>query len=489
MEAKRLQAYYTKSPYITEYMVSRIGVGDGDQILEPCGGDGEFIHAIRDKNQRCQIDTFEIDPTAVETLRARFFDRSVRVFHSDVLWDRSLDRMAEEGGGYSKIIGNPPYGAWVDYEQRELLRKKFGTYYSKESYTLFLYRALTLLKPGGSLSFIIPDTYLYLRSHENLRRLIFSKFQIDEILIFPSRFFPEVAFGYSNLSILSLKRPESSDGLGTQVFRVKRGFRQPEQLIGRGDLSAIEVSEFTQDSVVKAPGSQLLFGDHRRALSRTDLVPLGEIADCVTGIYTGDNKRFLAIRRAAGAKVTGYPVIEDAHIDFDCRAVEPLSESGSYIPIVKGSSATRYRRESNPWLIRWDAAALEHYATDKKARLQNKDYYFRKGIAVPMVKSRIIRCTEFSGMVFDQSIVGVFAKDSLDHDLLLAFLNTDIAVSLINTLNPTANNSANYLRRIPIPRLMSSEKDELRTLVAHLRVYPADESVRSMIEEIFQPYY
>jgi len=489
MEAKRLQAYYTKSPYITEYMVSRIGVMDEDRILEPCGGDGEFIAAIRAKNSRCRIDTFEVDTNAVGVLLDRFSESSVRVFHGDVLWDRSLDRMVQEGGGYEKIIGNPPYGAWLEYEEREMLRRKYGTFYSKESYTLFLYRALTLLKPGGVLSFIIPDTYLYLRSHENLRRLIFSEFQIDEILIFPSRFFPEVSFGYSNLSILSLRRPLSAKELSKNVFRVKRGFRDPEQLIGEGDLSEVEESEFLQECVIRAYGAQLLFGEYRDALSRGDLVALGDVADCVTGIYTGDNRRFLAIRRSSGASVAGYQLIEEGDISYDCRRVAPVPKTGGYIPIVKGSSPNRYVRDLNPWLIKWDADALWHYANDKKARLQNRDYYFRRGIAVPMVKSRQIRCTEFSGMVFDQSVVGVFAKDPDDHDLLLAFLNTDIAVSLVNTVNPTANNSANYLRRLPIPCLSSPDRRELRDLVARLRVDPADEGLRARIEAIFKPYY
>ena len=51
--------------------------------------------------------------------------------------------------------------------------------------------------------------------------------------------------------------------------------------------------------------------------------------------------------------------------------------------------------------------------------------------------------------VFDQSIVGIFPKDISKMYYLLAIMNSDMINNLIHIINPTANNSANYVKQIP----------------------------------------
>jgi|GEM_PF-3065918 len=71
---------------------------------------------------------------------------------------------------------------------------------------------MELLTKGGSLVFIIPDTYLTLHRHEGLRKRILESYKISYITLFPSKFFPNVNFGYAGLSIIFLKneRPENN---------------------------------------------------------------------------------------------------------------------------------------------------------------------------------------------------------------------------------------------------------------------------------------
>ena len=48
-------------------------------------------------------------------------------------------------------------------------------------------------------------------------------------------------------------------------------------------------------------------------------------------------------------------------------------------------------------------------------------YYFRHGIAVPMVSGGVLRACQISGELFDQAIVGVFPYNPEDELLLLGF--------------------------------------------------------------------
>ncbi len=97
----------------------------------------------------------------------------------------------------------------------------------------------------------------------------------------------------------------------------------------------------------------------------------------------------------------------------------------------------------------WGKEAVNHYKTDAKARFQNPAYYFRFGLGVPMVTSGDITAALIERKLFDQSIVGVFPKDETWVYYLLAFFNSPICSRLIRAINPSANNSANYIKKIP----------------------------------------
>jgi len=66
-----------------------------------------------------------------------------------------------------------------------------------------------------------------------------------------------------------------------------------------------------------------------------------------------------------------------------------------------------------------------------------------------MVSSSSITGAIIENRLFDQSIVGIFPKkESLIH-YLLAFFNSPTCNKLIRTINPSTNNSSNYIKRIP----------------------------------------
>jgi len=71
--------------------------------------------------------------------------------------------------------------------------------------------------------------------------------------------------------------------------------------------------------------------------------------------------------------------------------------------------------------------------------------------AFPMVTSgRATASVICAHWMFDQSGVGVFPKDKALFGFLLAFLNSPTCWRLLRQINPSANNSARYLRRLPI---------------------------------------
>ena len=104
------------------------------------------------------------------------------------------------------------------------------------------------------------------------------------------------------------------------------------------------------------------------------------------------------------------------------------------------------------WFVDWSVAAISEYARkgSNPARFQNSSFYFREGIGVPMVASGRITGALLENRIFDQGIVGIFPYDESLNLFLLGFFNSTIATDLVRQINPTANNSANYIKRLPV---------------------------------------
>lgn len=461
-------SYYTNSKDITSYMVSMLNLIDGDVLLEPAVGEGAFVQEILGRKKKITIDAVDIDINALNVLKHSvkenfgidcnqdFFSSSIkknkgdiRVGCADSLLNEQLDFFAKSNGFYTKVVGNPPYGAWQDLDRRTVLKKKYDGAYVKETYSLFLLRCISLLKDGGVLSFIIPDTFLFLNMHTKLRKFILNETKIREILIFPSKFFPGISFGYSNLSIITLEKNsvKQTENLNNR-FKVFKGFQSTREfsLVRKASPKHVKKYQFKQSDVLKNDNHRLLLTDNQPFVDGK--VVLGDVADIVTGFYSGDNKKFIRVANESVKGSKGYDVVDLDKV-YNSISLNGVDKDEAYVPYIKSSSQTKYCRLEGDWFVRWDKATIQFYNENKKSRFQNSSFYFKKGIGMPMVKSSVIRAFLMEGMVFDQSIVGIFPKDANKFYYLLALMNSDIVNELIHVINPTANNSSNYVKRIP----------------------------------------
>ncbi|MBE7510470.1 MAG: Eco57I restriction-modification methylase domain-containing protein [Bacteroidia bacterium] len=466
-EARKYQAFYTKSTPIVDYMVNKLALHASDRIFEPCGGDGVFIETILSENEFAHIDICELNSKSVEILNDKFSDYpNVNIRECDTLLDTELKFNSCFGGIYDKIIANPPYGAWQDYEKRTVLKKMYPELYAKESYGLFLYRCIELLKEDGILSFIIPDTFLNLHMHKALRNHILTKTQIVELALFPSSFFPGVNFGYANLSIITLRKKSDYKECLENEFTVVNGFENVEQL-NNIDNENLKTYSFKQQDVFSNPDHAFLIAENSNVLKliNQSKFKVGDIADCVTGFYSGDDKRFLQVISPELKNGKNYDLVNVDSINSEYKnnaeILNGIESKQHFLPIVKGGNTKYLKPES--WFMNWSKEAVQHYKADKKARFQNPKYYFKFGIGVPMISSSSITASLIENKLFDQSIVGIFPKDENLTYYLLAFFNSPTCNKLIRTINPSANNPANYIKKIPF---ILPEKSALELITA-----------------------
>ena len=93
-------------------------------------------------------------------------------------------------GGFSAVIGNPPYGAEFDGQAALFMKNKYKTFsWRGESYMVFVEKAISLLRKEGHFGYILPDTYLNLSFTQALRDYIIQSTKIKEIVSLPSKVF------------------------------------------------------------------------------------------------------------------------------------------------------------------------------------------------------------------------------------------------------------------------------------------------------------
>ncbi len=84
--------------------------------------------------------------------------------------------------GFDVIIGNPPYGASFTQEDKSYLSNVYPMVPDYESYIYFISRGLSLLKQGGCLSYIIPNTFLSTFYGKGFREKLLKNFKIISII-------------------------------------------------------------------------------------------------------------------------------------------------------------------------------------------------------------------------------------------------------------------------------------------------------------------
>ncbi|MEW6126347.1 MAG: Eco57I restriction-modification methylase domain-containing protein [Acidobacteriota bacterium] len=432
-------------------MVKKLSLTGSVRVLEPCAGDGVFVDALLNSGINLSLDAYELNPQAGESLKAKYqFQENINVICDDTLTSQTLILLTNLGRGYDRIIGNPPYGAWQDFDKRKYLKKLFPNLYVKETYALFLYRCIELLRETGILVFIIPDTFLNLHRHAQLRKFILQTTCIKEICLFPSSFFPKVNFGYSNLCIITLEKCRDENKRTDNRFKVITNLKNVDELAQSEHSSSFV---FKQSDLQNNIDYALFIAHSDKVLRLINQCQtrVGDVADCVTGFYSGNDKKFLRTLSAQHKNAKNYETVHPTSVFrssiTDEQRFNGIDASVCFVPIMKGGGLRYFKPDC--WFMDWHVESVAHFKQDKKSRFQNSQFYFKRGVGVPMVSSSSISAALIDNQLFDQSIVGVFPKDARWLFYLLAFFNSPTCNQLIRTINPTTNNSANYIKKIP----------------------------------------
>ena len=129
-------------------------------VLEPSCGSCEFVCELDTRLSKARVDGYEINRTIYDKIKQQQFKNNVQLHHGDFLKTAPNKR-------YDLIVGNPPY--YETTNPSPSARLPSGRV---NVYLLFIDRALSLLRAGGVLAFVLPTNFLTNRYGDRFRRHI-----------------------------------------------------------------------------------------------------------------------------------------------------------------------------------------------------------------------------------------------------------------------------------------------------------------------------
>lgn len=233
--------------YFTPWRVIEAGtklmeITPKDKVIDPACGTGGFLSAAyttvlescENDEQRAEartwahhnlygVDRDEINIKLTRALMVGIGDGSTHAYVGDSIretrWKRSYPSLPEAmaAGSYSVVLTNPPFGSDLKVSKQDARVNGYdicrhtargehaSTYSDTELGIVFVERAWRLLKDGGRLGIVLPETYFFSQSYKWFRDWVNEKFVLRGILNIPMEAFQGFCRAKTNFYVFEKK--------------------------------------------------------------------------------------------------------------------------------------------------------------------------------------------------------------------------------------------------------------------------------------------
>lgn len=298
---RELGAFYTPAN-VTKVLCDWAIQSSKDIILEPSFGGCTFLEASVSRMQELgetsisNIYGCDIDPAAFSLLKEKIPTFDTGNFHlSDFLL---LDPAYIPGGGVDAVIGNPPYVRYSKLDKKQKItihewEEKYNLRLNRRAslWAYFSFHALTFLKVGGRIAWVLPVSFMTAQYASSLRIAFSENFKRIAFFTLTERIFLSegteeralivMADGYKAATCKANVTSHYVDSLDELKWEVERWSKcKTEDVSGRGRSHFGMVSDEVDELI-----TSLALADNVKLL--------GEIASIGIGVVSGNSKFFI----------------------------------------------------------------------------------------------------------------------------------------------------------------------------------------------------
>lgn len=346
---------------------------------------------------------------------------------------RLLIKVAKNlGQKYDAVVTNPPYmgASGMGAKLSKYVKDDYADSKS-DLFAVFIEKCGQMAKKNGYQAMITQHAWMFLSSFEKLRSKLLMLDTVNMAHL-GARAFEEIGGEVVQTTSFVMRKSREIGYKGVYCRLI-----EPTSQKGKEDmfLAGDNQYEAVQDNFEKILGSPVAYwvSDAIRSIFEK-FKRLDEIATPKRGMCTCGNDLFYRFWH------------EISYIEF-CN---PLIHDGynGWVPLNKGGEYRKWF--GNLWeVVDWknNAQRLRQYPT---AQIKNEEFYFRPAITWSSLTTGNLsfRYTG-NGFIFDQASNGVF-PESDKYYYYIAFLNSKVAVLLLNIINPSMNVLVGDIASLPI---------------------------------------
>jgi len=331
-------SYYTPSAIVNKIILEY--VKKDSKVLDPCCGTGQFLLAFSDVIENpSNIYGIDFDQIAVRIarlnilIRFKNIDFAPNIVCKNTLFDignYDLFSLNDENiRNFDVIATNPPWGVHFSKVDSEKLKKLYPTISSLESFSYFLKKSIDLLREDGTLSFILPESILNVKTHKDIREIILKNTQIEKI-VYLNRVFKNV---FTPVIRLDLKKDNQIKDNKVKIEKDKKYKVEQSCWLNNQDyVFNIHASSFDTEIIDK--------------VYKIKHTTLQNKADWALGIVTGSNKQFISSKPKKG-----------------------------FEPIYRGKEVKKFVLDTPSGFIQFTPEKFQQVAPTEKYRVQEKLIY------------------------------------------------------------------------------------------------------------------
>ncbi len=342
---------------------------------------------------------------------------------------------------YDAVVANPPYlgTRHMGSRLRDLALANFPVT-KGDLCTMFLERALDLLKPGGLAALVTSESWFFNTTFEATRTLLAGRSALRTAVCIDS-----LAFGVRLNTVASVLELDGNPGeavftrVGADTIRAG----SPRSIPVEGD----PVHHLPLEIFNRIPGGVYAFDmpEQLLALYERGRV-LGDVIDTKQGMATTDNGRFVRF----------WYEVDPADVGRGRYRGAPGNPG--WVPYNKGGTPVRWWGNQEH-VVRWQDEGRE--LSEIGAKSINQARFFETSISWSNIgKGGALFRLYPPGFVFDVAGMSAFAPDEHVRLNLLGYLNADVVREGLDVLAPTLNYQVGDVARLPVPDLRAGEDDD-----------------------------
>ena len=358
--------------------------------------------------------------------------------HEEEQISRKLQKLINIGEAlaqkYEVVVTNPPYMGGSGMSEKLAVWVKDNYPDSKSDlFAVFMERGKDIVVRNGFNCMVTMQSWMFLSSFEKMRNKLLQTMSISSLMHMENMVMG-IAFGTA-VSVFRNSHLAGYRGTYNQIKLVDIDNDAPKEFPIKGNRFA----QVSTDNFSKIPGSPVAYWVSNNLINIfVNYSQLSFYCEPKQGLITGDNERFLRLWH---------------EIDSNKFSLS-LNDDNKWYPINKGGNFRRWYGNKD-YVLNWecDGKEIKNFV-DKNGKLrsrpQNLNYNFRKSLSWSLVTSGA-----FSVRYYDESFTFNVAGISCfpNEELLLyinGLLNSKIATTITQMLNPTINMNAGDVAKIPV---------------------------------------